>query len=80
LGFRIGAAAACTSDCNGNGEVTIDELIRGVNIALGHAPAATRGEGTVVQQQVGVRPRGQRRQLLQQLARLQLAIVRIDVV
>lgn len=27
----------CVGDCNGNGEVTVDELIRGVNIALGSA-------------------------------------------
>ncbi len=35
--FRIGAASACTGDCSGNDAVTIDELIRGVNIALGAA-------------------------------------------
>lgn len=28
----------CFGDCNGNGEVTVDELITGVNIALGAAP------------------------------------------
>jgi hypothetical protein len=29
-------AQPCTGDCDGDGEVTVDELIRGVNIALGH--------------------------------------------
>jgi hypothetical protein len=29
------APAACLGDCNDDGEVTIDEIIRGVNIALG---------------------------------------------
>ncbi|HVM95074.1 MAG TPA: hypothetical protein VMT89_01740 [Candidatus Acidoferrales bacterium] len=32
---QASAAAACVGDCNGDGEVTIDELISGVNIALG---------------------------------------------
>lgn len=27
----------CVGDCNGDGEVTVDELVRGVNIALGNA-------------------------------------------
>jgi Cohesin domain/EF hand len=36
--IRIGAAPPCTGDCNGDGAVTIDELIRGVNIALGSRP------------------------------------------
>ena len=31
------APTGCAGDCNGNGQVTIDELIRGVNIALGNA-------------------------------------------
>jgi hypothetical protein len=30
-----GTGPACTGDCNGNGNVTVDELVRGVNIALG---------------------------------------------
>ena len=29
------AAAQCAGDCNGDGEVAINELITGVNIALG---------------------------------------------
>jgi len=29
--------AACAGDCNGNGQVTVDELVRGVNITLGTA-------------------------------------------
>jgi hypothetical protein len=31
----IAAPVVCTGDCNGDGEVTIDELLTGVNIALG---------------------------------------------
>jgi hypothetical protein len=30
--------AACVGDCDGDGSVTIDELVRGVNIVLGSAP------------------------------------------
>jgi hypothetical protein len=43
----------CAGDCNGNGEVTVDELIKGVNIALGNAPLEqclsfdTNGNGAV---------------------------------
>jgi hypothetical protein len=33
-----GAEAQCIGDCNGDGQVTVDELIRGTNIALGNAP------------------------------------------
>ena len=32
------AAPACIGDCNGDGEVTVNELITGVNIALGNSP------------------------------------------
>lgn len=32
------AQIACTGDCNGNDQVTIDELVRSVNIALGLLP------------------------------------------
>ncbi|MGH7789204.1 MAG: hypothetical protein ACRERC_20205 [Candidatus Binatia bacterium] len=35
------AMAPCVGDCNGNGVVTINELIVGVNIALGNAPVTT---------------------------------------
>ena len=31
------AAAQCPGDCNGDSEVTVDELVVGVNIALGEA-------------------------------------------
>jgi hypothetical protein len=37
--FRIGAAL-CAGDCNADGRVAINELIRGVNIALGRAAIA----------------------------------------
>ena len=30
----------CVGDCDGSGEVTVDELIKGVNIALGNLPLA----------------------------------------
>jgi len=30
-----GTTSACVGDCNGDGMVTIDELVRAVNIALG---------------------------------------------
>lgn len=33
--------STCEGDCNGSGEVTIDELIRGVSIALGNATIDT---------------------------------------
>jgi subtilisin-like proprotein convertase family protein len=45
--------SACVGDCDGNGNVEINELIRGVNIALGTAPVAdcpafdVDGSGTV---------------------------------
>ncbi len=32
---------ACVGDCNGSGEVTVDEVIKGVNIALDNAPLDT---------------------------------------
>ena len=32
------AAVLCVGDCDANGEVTVDELVRGVNIALGALP------------------------------------------
>lgn len=36
---RISVAIACSGDCNGDDEVSIDELLKGVNIALGNLPA-----------------------------------------
>lgn len=33
-GFRA-CSADCPGDCDGNGRVTIDELVRGIDIALG---------------------------------------------
>ncbi len=35
------AQAQCIGDCNGDGQVTINELITGVNIALGSQPVST---------------------------------------
>jgi len=34
-------APGCEGDCNGNGEVTVDELVRGVGIAQGSAPLSS---------------------------------------
>jgi hypothetical protein len=34
-------AASCTGDCDGNGSVTVDEVLKGVNIALGEAGPST---------------------------------------
>ncbi len=34
-GVRTGPSGPCIGDCNGDGTVTVDELITGVNIALG---------------------------------------------
>ena len=55
------AAAQCVGDCNGDGEVTINELIIGVNIALGEQPvsnceafANSEGEVTIAQLIKGV--------------------------
>lgn len=47
------ASAGCVGDCNIDGRVTVDELIRGVNIALGNASSdgclafETNGDGKV---------------------------------
>ena len=37
--FRA-TASRCAGDCNGDGQVTVDELLRGINIALGELPAS----------------------------------------
>ena len=37
----LARAQTCAGDCNGDGTVTINELILGVNIALGSAMVAT---------------------------------------
>jgi hypothetical protein len=34
------ALVACVGDCNGDGRVTVDEMVRGVSIALGATPIA----------------------------------------
>jgi hypothetical protein len=53
LGVSAAAAGACTGDCDGDGEVAINEAIRGVNIALGNAPVGdcaqfdANGDGSV---------------------------------
>jgi uncharacterized repeat protein (TIGR01451 family) len=51
--FRIGAPPACAGDCNGDENVKVDELIKGVNMALGTAGIEscpsfdTNGSGSV---------------------------------
>ena len=39
----VGTSAACTGDCSGDGEVTVNEVILGVNIALGSASVSGCG-------------------------------------
>lgn len=54
IGVARGADAQCAGDCNTDGAVAINELIVGVNIALGAAEVSacasfdTNGDGTVV--------------------------------
>lgn len=38
VGGSIIVGPVCLGDCNGNGQVTVDELVTGVSIALGEAP------------------------------------------
>ncbi|HYD50886.1 MAG TPA: hypothetical protein VEB21_21195 [Terriglobales bacterium] len=38
---ECGGTAACVGDCNGDGEVTVDEIINGVTFALGEGSIAT---------------------------------------
>lgn len=40
-----GAAAACVGDCDESGEVTVDELVSMINIALGNVPITRCGPG-----------------------------------
>ncbi len=44
--FAIEQVSTCTGDCDGSGDVSINELITMVNIALGYAPlsACTAGD------------------------------------
>jgi hypothetical protein len=39
------SGASCVGDCNADGEVTVDELLRMVNIALGNAPVGDCNAG-----------------------------------
>ena len=36
-----GQSATCCGDCNGDGQVTVDEILTMVNIALGDTPVTT---------------------------------------
>jgi len=35
------SAGGCTGDCDGSNTVSVDELVKGVNIALGNAAVGT---------------------------------------
>ncbi|HUI25874.1 MAG TPA: hypothetical protein VL403_07290, partial [Candidatus Kryptonia bacterium] len=41
VGFAWPAFATCVGDCDHNGRVTVEELVTGVNIALGNAAVGT---------------------------------------
>jgi len=41
LATAVGGGVGCVGDCNGDGRVTIDEIITGVNIALGNVEVST---------------------------------------
>ncbi|MBI4516696.1 MAG: thrombospondin type 3 repeat-containing protein, partial [Deltaproteobacteria bacterium] len=41
LSFSLSFTPMCAGDCLGDGEVTVDELVVGVNIALGNQPLST---------------------------------------
>ncbi|MCX8073231.1 MAG: hypothetical protein N3C12_12390 [Candidatus Binatia bacterium] len=53
VGQESGAAPSCAGDCGGDGEVTVDEIVRLVNIALGAAAVDqctagdTNGDGEI---------------------------------
>jgi hypothetical protein len=52
-GGSITVSQACPGDCNGNHEVTVDELLTGISVALGNVPMDqcpaidANGDGTV---------------------------------
>jgi hypothetical protein len=43
--FSIQQVSLCVGDCNGNGQVTVDEILTMVNIALGNADVSACGAG-----------------------------------
>ena len=43
INVAASVASSCVGDCDGDGSVAINELIRGVNIALGDAPLTDCG-------------------------------------
>jgi len=43
--FSIQQVSVCVGDCNGNGQVTVDEILTLVNIALGKAQLSDCGAG-----------------------------------
>ncbi len=45
---------ACSGDCNGDGRITVDEIITLVNIALGDAQASSCARGIANVAQVGI--------------------------
>ncbi len=38
--LRVGAASACEGDCDGDEQVTIEELVDGIGVALGRSAVA----------------------------------------
>ncbi len=40
MGVAVAAPPACSGDCDGDDQVTVDELLRGVGIVLGRAPVS----------------------------------------
>jgi len=45
--FYFSPPPTCTGDCNGDGHVTVDEILTMVNIALGNTPVTTCEAGDV---------------------------------
>ena len=41
LALPVSARAACVGDCNGDFTITVNELVTGVNIALGNSDIAS---------------------------------------
>ncbi len=52
--FSIENDAICIGDCDGNGDVTVDEILRLVNIVLGTAQRSTCADGVSSADQVNV--------------------------
>ena len=53
-GFSIQQVSVCVGDCNGNGQVSVDEVLTLVNVALGNADATACPNGIPSGAQVDV--------------------------